>query len=96
MPRPKSDARTDEQRAAHNERMKRYFAAHPEQRQKSINRIKAKYHGDPEYRARVLANAKAWRERNRVGATVSAGSNLDGGDKKDLSHEISSPSAEHH
>ena len=66
MPLPKSDGRTDEVRAKHNERMKRYYAKHPEQREKTISRIMDKYHSDPEYRARVLANGKAWRERKKA------------------------------
>ena len=72
MPLPKSDNRSDEVRAKHNERMKRYFAAHPEQRRKTIDRVMSKYHSDPDYRARVLANGKAWRERKKAEAEAAA------------------------
>jgi len=72
MPLPKSDDRTPEVRAKHNERMKRYFAKHPEQREKTISRIMDKYHTDPEYRARVLANGKAWRERKKARAAAAS------------------------
>lgn len=66
MPLPKVDTRTDDERARHNAKMKRYYATHPEQRQKSIDRIKEKYHSDPEYRERVIARAKAHREAKRT------------------------------
>lgn len=70
MPLPKSDARTDEQRARHNAKMKRYYEAHPEQRQKAIDRIKTKYHSDPAYRERVITRAKAQRAAKVAAAAV--------------------------
>lgn len=70
MPLPKVATRTDEERARYNEKMKRYYAAHPEQRRKAIDRIKAKYHGDPEYRERVIERARAAAERRRQAASA--------------------------
>ncbi len=63
MPLPKVDGRTDEQRAKHNERMKRYYANHPEQRQIAINRIKERYATDPEFRERVKTQARERKQR---------------------------------
>lgn len=45
-------------RRKHNEKMKRYYATHPEQAKKKNERVKARYHSDPEYAERVRARAR--------------------------------------
>lgn len=47
-------------RKRHNETMKRYFANHPEQALKKSERVKARYHSDPEYAERVRARARLY------------------------------------
>lgn len=83
MPLPKVDGRTDEQRAKHNERMKRYYANHPEQRQITINRIKERYATDPEFRERVKTQARERKAKLRTATQDLSGSAV-------LSHEIPS------
>ncbi len=58
MPLPKSDGRT-ESKAKHDERTKRYYASHPEQRQGTIERIKKRYPADFELRKRVKRNRES-------------------------------------
>ena len=54
-PDPERSAR---RRAAHNEKMKKYFKEHPEQAQKKSERVKSRYWSDPEYRERVIQRAR--------------------------------------
>lgn len=55
------DARLAEKRRKHCEKMKRYYASHPEQRQKKSERVCncERYHCDEAYREAVKARAKA-------------------------------------
>ncbi len=63
MPLPPKETRTPEQRQAHNEKMKRYYEKHPEQRQKCIERIMSRYYSDESYRELVKARARERRLR---------------------------------
>ncbi len=53
-------------RRKHNDKMKRYFAAHPEQAQKKCDRVKARYHSDPEYAERVRARARLYAAQRKA------------------------------
>lgn len=57
MPEPDHAADRETQRRKHNEKMKRYYERHPEQRRKKIDRIKERYSTDEAYRAAVKARA---------------------------------------
>ncbi len=63
MPLPKVEHRTDDDREKHNNRMKRYYSNHPEQRQKVIDRIKDRYATDEAYRELVKERTKQRRLR---------------------------------
>jgi hypothetical protein len=63
MPLPKVEHRTDDEREKHNTRMKRYYANHPEQRQKVIEKIKDRYATDEAYRELVKERTKQRRLR---------------------------------
>jgi hypothetical protein len=43
--------------------MKRYYASHPEQRQRTIERIKERYATDPAFRERVKTQARERKQR---------------------------------
>ena len=52
-------------RSLHNERMKRYYIAHPEQRWKLIQKIKNKYNTDEAYREKVKERSRLYRLRQK-------------------------------